>query len=58
MTTARQIYLIQELLDELCWTRQDIRKQVGENYGDYEELDGALASELISALIDAKRSSR
>ena len=54
--TPRQLELIRDLLDELDWDERFIRTHVGEEYGDYESLDPQMASELIGALFDAKRS--
>jgi len=55
MPTPRQVGLIRELLDELEWGRRQIRREIGEEFGDWEELDVETASELIDALIYAKR---
>lgn len=55
MPSPKQTELIKELLDELGWDKQNIAEEIGEEYEDYESLDSAEASELISYLIEAKR---
>jgi hypothetical protein len=58
MPTPRQLELIRDLLGELEWTARDIRREVGEEYGEYEDLDTQMASELIGALMAEKYGSR
>lgn len=55
-TASAQLNLIKELLEELDWCAVDIADCVGDEYADYAKLDYDMAGELISYLIDEKRS--
>lgn len=58
VASSKQIALIEKLLRELGWDRDDIETYIGEDYREYEALDTHSASELIEELIYRKRTGR